>query len=90
MLGKQASDERLYLKRDDGGRGLKSMRDVYKETKLRVGCYMLKSTKRLIQAAWRNETPKEENAIVVDALQVARVKNNVFWLGVVCILSFIK
>ena len=27
--GKQASDERLYLKRDQGGRGLKSMRDMY-------------------------------------------------------------
>ena len=28
MLGKQASDERLYLKRDQDGRGLKSVRDV--------------------------------------------------------------
>ena len=36
MLGKQASDERLYLKREDGGRGLKSIRDVYKETRIRV------------------------------------------------------
>ena len=32
MLGRQASDERLYLKREKGGRGLKSMMDVYKET----------------------------------------------------------
>ena len=39
-LGKWASDERLYLRREDEGRGLKSMRDVYKETRLRVGCYM--------------------------------------------------
>ena len=43
ILGKQASDERLYLKREDGGRGLKSMQDVYKETGLRVACYMSKS-----------------------------------------------
>ena len=42
VLGWQASDERLYLKRA-GGRGLKSMKDVYKETRLRVACYMLKS-----------------------------------------------
>ena len=28
MLGKQASDEQLYLKRDQGGRGLKSIRDI--------------------------------------------------------------
>ena len=39
-LGKQASDERLYLKREDGRRGLKSMRDVYKETRTRMACYM--------------------------------------------------
>ena len=44
MLGRQGSDERLYLKREDGGRGLKSMRDVYKETRLIVTCYMAKST----------------------------------------------
>ena len=31
MLGKQASDERLYLKRDQGGSGLKSMRDVQRQ-----------------------------------------------------------
>ena len=28
MLGKQASDEQLYLKRDQGGGGLKSIRDI--------------------------------------------------------------
>ena len=38
MLGRQGSDERLYLKREDGGMGLKSMRDVYKETRLTVTC----------------------------------------------------
>ena len=29
ILGKQGGNERLYLKREDGGRGIKSMRDVY-------------------------------------------------------------
>ena len=48
MLGKQASDERLYLKREKGRRGLKSLRDTYKETRLRVACYMAKSTNRWI------------------------------------------
>ena len=38
MLGRQASDERLYLKRERGGRGLKSLRDAYRETRLRVAC----------------------------------------------------
>ena len=29
MLGRQASDERLYMKRKDGRKGLKSLREVY-------------------------------------------------------------
>ena len=43
MLGRQASDEQLYMKRKDGGRGLKSLREVYEETRLRVGCYLFVS-----------------------------------------------
>ena len=69
MLGRQASDERLYLKREKGGRGLKSMMDVYKETRLRVACYMAKSTNRWIEAAWMRETMKEENAIVMESIK---------------------
>ena len=61
MLGRQASDERLYLKRERGGRGLKSLRDAYRETRLRVACYMAKSTNRWIREAWRREENKEEN-----------------------------
>ena len=34
MLGRQSSDERLYMKRRAGGRGLKSLREVYEETRL--------------------------------------------------------
>ena len=49
MLGKQANDERLYLKRGQGGRGLKLMRDVYAETRTRVACYMCKSNNKWIQ-----------------------------------------
>ena len=69
MLGRQASDEGLYLKRDKGGRGLKSMMDVYKETRLRVACYMAKSTNRWIEVVWMRETMKEENAIVVESIK---------------------
>ena len=43
------------------------MRDVYKETRLRVACYMSKAENRWIQAAWRRETLKEENAVVTKA-----------------------
>ena len=69
MLGKQASNERLYLKRNKDGRRLKSLRDTYKETRLRVACYMAKSTNRWIEVAWRRETIKEENAIVVESVK---------------------
>jgi hypothetical protein len=70
MLARQSSDERLYMKRDQGGRGLKSMRDVYKETRVRVACYMLKSENRWIHAAWRRESLKEENAVVSEAVTI--------------------
>ena len=70
ILGKQGSDERLYLKREDGGRGIKSMRDVYQETRLRVACYMACSTNSWIRAAWRREMMKKENAIVTEAVKI--------------------
>lgn len=41
--GKQSSDERLYLQKDAGGRGLKSFQDVYQEIKLRLLCYIAMS-----------------------------------------------
>ena len=40
MHGKQCSDERFYLRREPGGRGIKSLKDVYAETIVRVACYM--------------------------------------------------
>ena len=69
MLGTQASNERLYLKREKGGRGLKSLRNTFKETRLRVACYIAKSTNRWIEAAWRRETIKKENAIVAELVK---------------------
>ena len=41
--GKQASDERLYLPRSEGGRGLKSLEDVYATTKIRIASYLSQS-----------------------------------------------
>ena len=64
MLGRQGSDERLYLKREDGGRGLKPMRDVYKETRLRVTCYMAKSTNEWIKVAWNRKALKNESSMI--------------------------
>ena len=70
ILGKQGSDGRFYLKRKDGGRGIKSMRDVYQETRLRVACCMACSTNSWIRAAWRRKMMKEENAIVTEAVKI--------------------
>ena len=33
MLGKQSSDDRLYLMTEDGGRGIKSLRDIYRDSR---------------------------------------------------------
>jgi len=66
MHGKQASDERLYLRMEDGGRGLKSMKDVYEETKVRVACYMTYPNSPWIEAAWRNEVCKEGKSLCRD------------------------
>ena len=63
MLGRQSSEERLYLKRKVGGRGLKSLRVVYTETKIRVACYMAASDSRWIKVAWKQEKSKEYNSL---------------------------
>ena len=70
MLGRQASEETFYLKREEGGRGLKSVRNVYKKIRLRVACYMSKSTSQWIKAAWGREQLKEENAIIAECLTI--------------------
>ena len=68
MLGRQSSDERLYLKRNVGGRGMKSLRDVFVETRLRVACYMVKSSNKWVKAVWKRELLKETNSIKDEAI----------------------
>ena len=65
MHGRQASDERLYMRRENGGRGLKNMKDLYEETKVRVACYMTHS-------AWRREFQKEGKSIKSEAEDALR------------------
>jgi hypothetical protein len=72
MHGRQGSDERLYLPRNKGGRGLKSFRDIYKETKVRVASYMVCSKDRWISAAWRREVQQEGVTIRKEAESVFR------------------
>ena len=69
MLGKQSSNERLYLRREDVGRGIKSLKDIYKETRLRVACYIACSENKWISAAWRRENAKEDNSILEEAMK---------------------
>ena len=59
MHGRQASDERLYLPRSKGRKEIKSMRDLYKETKVRVACYMAMSKSRLLEVALLREHGNE-------------------------------
>ena len=60
--GRQASDKRLYMRREEGGRALMSFKDVYACTKARVACYMAASTDKWIKAAWPNECSKEHTS----------------------------
>ena len=67
--GRQSSDERLHTKKTEGGRGLKSFKEVYDETRTRVACYMATSTNEWIAAAWRNEIRKEQTSLKKEKLK---------------------
>ena len=70
--GRQSSDERLYLKRNEGSRGLKSFKEVYNETKNRVACYMAAATNEWIRITWRNESQKEQISLKKEAEKAMR------------------
>ena len=72
MHGRQASDERLYMRRENGGRGLKNMKDLYEETKVRVACYMTHSESAWIKTAWSREFQKEGESIKSEAADALR------------------
>ena len=86
MLGRQLSDKRLYLKRDVGGRGLKSLREVFVETRLCVPCYMVKSSNKWIKAAWKRELLKETNSIKDEAIRSMHALGTVLDFEEGCIL----
>ena len=74
---RQSSDERLYTKRTEGGRGLKSFKEVYDETRTRVACYMATSTNEWTAAAWRNEIRKEQISLKREAERIMRDVNTI-------------
>ena len=71
MLGWQSRNERLYLRKEDLGRGIKLLKDIYiyKETRLKVACYMVCSENKWISMKWRRDNTKEENSIVEEAIK---------------------
>ena len=70
--GRQSSDERLYLKRNEGGRRLKSFKEVYNETKTRVACCMAAATNEWMRVAWRNEIQKQQISLKKEAEKAMR------------------
>ena len=51
------------MKIKDGGRGIKPLREVYEETRLRLGCHMFVLDNRWIKEAWKQEARKGCNSI---------------------------
>ena len=62
------------MRRKDRRKGLKSLRDVYEETRLRVGCYIFVSDNRWIKVAWKQETRKESNSIKDEIILTMQTK----------------
>ena len=51
------------MKIKDGVRGIKSLREVYEETRLRLGCHIFVSDNRWIKEVWKQEARKGCNSI---------------------------
>ena len=62
------------MKRKDGERGLKSLREVYEGTRLRVRCYMFVSDNKWIKDAWKQDTRKECNSIKDEIIWAMQTK----------------
>ena len=59
----QASDERLYMSIEHGRRKVRSIKDVYEDTKIRVACHMAYQQSKWIQAAWEKEIMKDGKSL---------------------------
>ena len=70
--GRKSNNERLYSKRNESGRGLKNFKEVYKETKARVACYMGAATNEWMRVAWGNKNRKEQISLKKEAEKAMR------------------
>ena len=59
----------MYLRREDDGREIKSLKDIYKETKIRVACYVGFLENKWVSAARRRENTKQENSTVEEVIK---------------------
>ena len=75
MHGKQCSNERLYLRRDLGGRGIKKLKDVYAETRVRTTCYMTFLSNIWIEEVWEREVTLEGKSIKKEAEEALKEIN---------------
>ena len=72
VLRREGFHERLYLKRNEGGRGLKSFKEVYDETKITGACYMAVATNKWIRVVWKNESQKEQISLKKETQKAMR------------------
>ena len=69
-----------------GGRGLKSLRDAFAETRLHVACYIVKSSNKWIKTGWKRELLKETNSIKDEAITSMHAVGTVLDFEEDCIL----
>ena len=60
------------MRKENGGKGLKSIKDLYEETKGRVFCYMINSESAWIKTACRRERQNEGKSIKSEAEDALR------------------
>ena len=63
--------------REDGRRGMKSLSNIFKETRVRVTCYMVCLQNKWIKAAWRREDTKEQSSIVEEFEEIQFEEGNI-------------
>ena len=72
MHGRLGSDERMYLPRELGGRGMRSIVDAYEQTKIRISCYLAMSQNDVLQEVWKRECEKEFISVKREAADAMR------------------
>ena len=74
--GRQSNDERLYSKRKESGRGLKSFKEVYHETKSKVGTEKQFNTFCLDARSWQGQSMSNDMNNTLKVLAVKRAIEN--------------